>query len=58
MEEQNKKIKNLETELDFFRKNSATIESVDSLRKLLYDLQSNMVIHSSKVLDVLLKNNQ
>ena len=58
MEEQNKKIKNLETELDFFRKNSATIESVDSLRKLLYDLQSNMVLHSSKVLDVLLKNNQ
>lgn len=35
---------------------SATVESVDQLRKLLYDMQASMIGHSGKVLDLLMTN--
>jgi hypothetical protein len=44
----------LETEVQNMRNNFASMESVDSLRKLLHDMQTSMITHSGKVLDVLL----
>lgn len=35
---------------------TASLETVDSLRKLLYDMQGSMIGHSAKVLDLILAN--
>jgi hypothetical protein len=44
----------LETEVSNMRRDCASMDSVDSLRKLLHDMQTSMITHSGKVLDVLL----
>jgi chromosome segregation ATPase len=51
-----KRIKMLEEDAIKMRRELASQESVDSLRKLLTDLQTSMVAHSGKVLEVLLSN--
>jgi hypothetical protein len=51
---QEKRIAALENESLKIRADYASLESVDSLRKLLYEMQSNMVSHSSKVLDLII----
>lgn len=55
VQRQQSEIAALEDENRRILRDMATQESVDQLRKLLFDLQTSMVGHSSKVLDVLLQ---
>lgn len=52
-----KRLDKLEDNYEKLRKESATQESMDALRKLLYEMQGSIITHSNKVLDVIVSSN-
>jgi hypothetical protein len=56
IELQAEKIKYLETELHDLRRLSARVEEVTELRRMFLELQTSMVAHTGKVLDVVTAN--
>ena len=55
MAQQQAEITRLQEENRRLLRETSTVESTDELRKLLFDLQGQMLAHSSKVLDLLLQ---